>query len=346
MPRYILLSKTDYFKDLIIQVKNLKKNDHLSLMTMTIDHHSTLVATLFYEIQKSLRRGAKILILIDSYEYLISNKQRGIGPLFYSKKLDGPLSSRYYQLFNNWINELTDDGARVEIINKPSRILSSFVRGRSHIKLAVLDHVTYLGGVNLTDDGHEDYMVKINDLNLSNDLFEIIEEIAQVGHVKQALKSNLILNLTQDSIIIDRGQMNSSIILSQAIDLIANADREIIFTCQFFPDDSTFSALKSAARRGVKTKIIFNHHSKHYFPLSTIQFMMFMANRILLPKNLKLVRRLKSQNYLHSKILLTDKTLMIGSHNLVGAGVKYATAEVTLKSNDSDLLNQIRSIYG
>lgn len=345
MSSYILLSKNDYFEDLISEVQKLKKGDSLYLMTMAIDSSSNLVSKLFSEIEKSLDRGSHISILIDAYEYIISNQKRGLGPLFYSNKLNGRLSGHFYTVLNNRIESLKQAGAKVEIINKPRHVISSPIRHRSHIKLAVLDSLTYVGGVNLVDDGHEDYMVKINNKDLSLDLQSVLDKVNITKNVRQALNSNFRLNNKSDQIVIDQGRSNDSVILDQAIDIINRAQKDIIFTCQFFPDRVILLPLKNAARRGVKTKIIFNHHSKHFFPLSFVQFLMLLTTKLFLPKNLELIRRSRSEKFLHAKILLTEQSIIIGSHNMVGAGVKYGTAEIALISTDKNLIKKVRLIY-
>ncbi len=338
----MLLTKKEYLEDLIFQTSKLKKGDQLYLMTMAFDQESHLIAKLMREIVEALKRRVDVVLLIDAYEYLRLGADKKVGPLIYGRKLDGILSGKSYKKLNDSLEKIKNLGAKVEIINKPHKLFSSAFRGRSHIKLAILKSQTYIGGVNLIDDDHEDYMLKLSDKMLSSYLKQLIDQIRTAKNIKSAIQTDIVKYFKPGKLLIDRGDKRYSVILGNASELIDSANSEVLFTCQFFPDRAILKSLINASKRGVTTTLVFNHHSKHFFPLSVVQLLMYRYYKLFGSKSLIFARRAKDEIFLHSKILIADNNLVIGSHNMVGAGVRYGTAEVAILCNDSKTLLEIK----
>lgn len=342
-----LITKDEYLKDLIYQIKNLDSNQEVYLMTMTFDHAGEQIKLLIETLNNALARNIEVTLLIDAQIYIFRNFKYLLGPLFYSSSLKKTyLSGRWYKELNNILDNLESNGAKLKIINKPNRLFSSPFKGRSHIKISLIGEILYIGGANLVDDNHHDYMVKLENLKSISKLRDLVIDIHKKERVSESILEDIqLLTFKDTKIMVDRGLPLSSRILSTAIQLIEASKEEIIFTCQFFPDRTILHPLYQAAKRGIKVKIVFNHHSKHFFPLSLVQYLMFVTRLGRRLSNLQYIRNDPRDRFLHAKILLVDNNLLIGSHNLVGAGVKYGTAEIALIDNNTVLSSKLKNIF-
>ncbi len=347
MSKYSLISKADYLKRLISHVNESVSGDDILLMTMVVDFDSNLINLLYLELISAAKRSVNIVLLIDAHQFIFSNKNNKIGPLFYSKNLQKVFANGFYQKLNIRLEKLINAGIKIAIINRPNRLFSLAYKDRSHIKLGVINNIVYIGGVNLTDDNHRDYMIKINNPFLANQLFEFSSDLISTNSVRKSLNNNLKITLIDNSLVLlDRGNNGDSIIFDLTLRQIKDATKNILFTCQFFPDRKILQQLILASKRGVRVKLVYNHYLKHKFPFSLLQLVMFKYNVLKFPNNFTYDNRVSEDTYLHSKILICDDFVVIGSHNLINAGVKFNTAEIAFMRKDKKLAQKINLLFG
>lgn len=118
------------------------------------------------------------------------------------------------------------------------------------------------------------------------------------------------------------------------MDIIDGAQERLLITCQFFPNDVTARHLLAAQRRGVKVDILYNDPSKHPFPYNLLHRMVIAREGLKLPANFFAQALKRDKPYLHAKLLVSEQAAMMGSHNLVTAGVRLGTAEIAMVFTD------------
>ncbi len=334
----IFLTRKQYFSEITNKISITKKNDFIALATMNLETNN-VCSDLIKAINKSAKNKANISIFYDSYNYII-NKYSLPGPLFWHTKLPKKIRLNPWKNLKETVYNLQQNGANTTLTNIPKKRFSIPFSGRSHIKFCVINNNVYLGGCNLSSSDDIDIMLKFSDKKLTNSIKKFIQDVKLKNNVYEALNNKDIqLKINpKTELFIDSGVKNQSLIYEQAMSLIDSAEEYIFMTCQFFPNTTTIKKLKQAYERGVKIELLYNHPSKHPFPKNLLHYFVKFYYQLFLPKDLSSNELPKNNLYIHSKILLNEKTSMVGSHNYVNAGVAFGTAEICLKFN-SNLYN-------
>lgn len=317
------------------------------LASMVFQPEESEIGRLLEALQGAARRGADVRLMIDAYSFIV---KRNItpGPLLFQKTLPRRLFGIYRQRFAP-LDELRRSGGHYTIVNPPKRALAMPFAGRSHIKFAVINNSVFIGGCNLSSPHELDMMSEWQDEQTADWLCDFEEQVATNGSVKATLNNkDLSKALSKsESLLIDSGVPDQSIIYDKALALIDQAERHIYLTCQFFPNDKTSQHLAAAVRRGVDVKVVYNHPSQHSFPLNLLHHGVKQHEKIKHPKELFDHQLPKQYPYIHAKLLATDKGTLLGSHNYVRAGVKLGTAEIALFTTNakfgSDAIEVIES---
>jgi phosphatidylserine/phosphatidylglycerophosphate/cardiolipin synthase-like enzyme len=114
-------------------------------------------------------------------------------------------------------------------------------------------------------------------------------------------------------------------------------------TCQYFPNNLTPAALANAHDRGVGVHLAYNHPSQHRKLLRGVQERQVAYKKKRLPGSVFENQLHHDKNYLHAKILLSEKEAIIGSHNFVKLGVNWGTAEIALHSTSQEFISRART---
>lgn len=249
---------------------------------------------------------------------------------------------KFFQDNFNALEEFKRCGGHYSIINQPARPLTRPFAGRCHIKLAIINDRIYLGGCNLANTSYIDMMLSWEDKFAASWLFDISKWIASVGNSRIALEGqDLRLELARDTeLLIDSGVTKQSIILRKAFELIDQAQDSIFMACQFFPNSVTIKHLMDAHRRGVKVTIIYNHPGKHGIPKNVLHHLVIFRERQRTPSTFMKDQVLKSLPFMHGKLIATEQSAIIGSHNYVVAGVNFGTTEIALLRHDASFAKQ------
>jgi hypothetical protein len=80
--------------------------------------------------------------------------------------------------------------------------------------------------------------------------------------------------------------------------------------------------------------IIYNHPSKHPFPFNFLHQGVVWSEKLSYSSHFFANQLPKDSDFIHAKLLATDKGTIIGSHNYVRAGVRFGTAEIALLSTN------------
>ncbi|MCX7996797.1 MAG: phospholipase D-like domain-containing protein [Patescibacteria group bacterium] len=232
-----------------------------------------------------------------------------------------------------------DAGITVTMINHPGLLEQVFpIIGRNHIKIYLVDDCVWLGGLNLYDAAFEcvDVMVRYDDPRIADTL---ADQFRRVNDAARTENTRIPLNLT-DTLFIDAGIAGNSIIYEEAVSMVKNATHDVRYISQMVPEGKLLKTLLSRAREGVSVDVITSQRSDALFTRwpFRIPYDRF-CTAVSGEPNIQLRHQ---SNRVHAKVLIVDNSsVLFGSHNLVDTGVMLGTAEIAVRSSESDLVRQI-----
>jgi phosphatidylserine/phosphatidylglycerophosphate/cardiolipin synthase-like enzyme len=337
-------TRPEYYDDLITRIDAAGQHDQIDLASMSFDPRKESVANLMEHLNAAARRGVDVRLMIDSYTFL---GYAGLlpGPLFFYPRLTRVLWWPF-RGFYKALQELEHSGGVVVLSNLPSRPFTNPLGGRSHIKFACVNDYAYTGGCNLDSDDSLDVMIGWKDKVTAEYLRGLITDVATKQTISQVLRGKDVVRELESKtdLLVDAGVAGQSKILDTSLKLIDEAEREILLTCQYFPNSVTAEHLLAAHQRGVKVRIIYNLARKHRFPYSIGHWIVERRLRRRLPQEFFADRLPAYRDYLHAKILVSEKASMIGSHNYIKPGVDLGTAEIAVLSTAPGFITATRSI--
>ncbi|HEX3568170.1 MAG TPA: phospholipase D-like domain-containing protein [Candidatus Saccharimonadales bacterium] len=336
-----LLDKREYFAELTAKVRATKRGERVAITSMTFDpEEEPAVQSLLSALYDAADRGVHVTLLVDAHSFMISGKDLPSGPLL--RRTDVAHGNANFRSKLQALETLKKHGGSYAIINKPSKRLSNPFAGRSHIKIAVVNDDSYVGGCNLSTL-QVDAMVRLDEPKLADWLYNFTQQVRDTGSVRETLLDTDQTIPVDDfaQLIIDAGVPNQSTIYDEALRLIDEANEWIVFTCQFFPNGQTILHLAKALERGVHVYLFYNHPSKHSHIHKLAHHLVVLHERSRWPRELFKRQIAKQNDRIHAKIIATDQAAVIGSHNYVPAGVKFGTAEASVLSNDPAFAREV-----
>ena len=339
---YDLFDRDKYFSHLISNFKNASTGDNIILATMEFRPDQAIINQIVKALGQAGRQGANVIFLIDAYSFMVKDGAMP-GPLFFSKK-DPKHGYGDYKPVIAAINDLRRSGVNCVVINKPQRAFKNPFGGRSHIKFSVINDEVLIGGCNLSHPEQLDVMVRTRNGHLADYMRSFTNDVIQHTSVRKALlRRDRVFKIDESTeLLIDAGVKRQSLIYERAFDLINDAASRVYMTCQYFPNTITPAALATAYRRGVKVHLAYNHPDQHKTPIRSFQKRTVAYSRKRLPGSVFENQLHQGKNYLHAKILLSEKEAIIGSHNFVKIGVNLGTAEIALHSTSTDFIAAAR----
>lgn len=239
--------------------------------------------------------------------------------------------------------ELREAGAQIEFNEEPTNWFKQYVLPvykSDHRKLIVLTRsngtkVAYIGGTNLTTPDKNDFMVKIIGEEITDPLYSISKYFGN-----NLPQNDIEISLSQGKVLFDRGNFLRSLILDNAKSMIEAAQKSIVYVTQLPPESFILKLLIKAEQRGVKVTIILpnkEHSNLTSFPYN----LAFSFSKLLLKLSKSNIRFNHLNKYTHSKILVCDDEVLIGSHNLSTMGVVSSIKEASLRIENQQLLDQV-----
>lgn len=333
-PVFTVLSRRDYFLQLATDINAAKAGDNIRLMTMMFEPEMPEVRPVIQALNNAAKRGARVHLITDAMPFLLGD---GItpGPLLFSRTMPKTLKQPF-ALRRDVLESLRHCGGTFTVINQPTRFPHNPLARRSHIKIALINDIVYTGGCNLANINHVDLMVRWQDPQTAKWLASLSDSIGTMQNVRKAMHdtdATFVINKHM-KLFIDSGVPRQSLILEQALALIDSADEFITISCQYFPNTVVAKKLRTAHARGVKVKIIFNSLKQHSLLNKVIVGGTLRFEKLRLPASFFDDMLPDDHDYIHAKLLATDKGTMVGSHNYVPLGVQFGTAEIALFSTD------------
>jgi phosphatidylserine/phosphatidylglycerophosphate/cardiolipin synthase-like enzyme len=299
------------------------------------------VADLMEAMVSAAKRGVQVRAIIDAHCLMVDDFRPG--PLWLWAN---PKPEQYHGSFKairEALQDLRQAGGTYSIANHPAKRFSNPYAGRSHIKLALVNNLIFLGGCNFQHPEQPDIMVSWSDYATADWLRVLAGRIADAPSALLSMEGKDVEHRVADNatIFVDASLPKQSVILRQAYQLIDEAQESLAITCQYFPGGETAQRLLAAHRRGVKVRIYYSPPVAHGFQAPAHWFYNHLERRKLPPEFF--AHEMPSESpKLHAKILLSEKSVMIGSHNYVQAGVNLGTAEIALRvDGDTDLNKRV-----
>lgn len=321
-------SGEDYFLRLRNIITEAKHEIHLQTYTFEDDITGLEIAE---ALKKAADRKVKIYILVDGYG---------------SAKLP-----------NAFLEDLGEYGINIRFFS-PLFSKNNFYLGRRlHHKVVVVDdEIVLIGGVNIantyrgsnTEQAWLDYAVEIESKTIAQPLQQVCKNIYLK---KSSKKLNIIqsnfnnINETSVNILRNDRVLQRNEISNAYINALQKADKEVIIVASYFlPGIRLSNALKKAAKRGVKIKIILSGVSDLPIVMRATHYLYSS----LLKQNIELFEWKKS--VLHGKLAVADsKWSTIGSFNLNHLS-SYASIEMNAEINSPEfsknLYNHLIDIIG
>jgi phosphatidylserine/phosphatidylglycerophosphate/cardiolipin synthase-like enzyme len=330
-----ILPTEQYFAELAQAVASTKPGDRVALMSMSFNPVEPRTAPLFWELISASKRGVQVQLNVDANSFMVDDaKTIPSGPLFWHNEPSRSRRQDYRAKFET-LSKLLESGGHYCITNMPNRALTNPFSGRSHIKFSVINNTTYVGGCNLSKSWQTDLMVRLDDPNTADFIYQFMMQVARAGNVLASLDGkDMVYQIDElTKLAIDAGHKHQSLIYEEALKAIDDAKQWIVLTCQYFPGSTTADHLAAALQRGVRVEVHYGRQSGKDF-LSLPHHIVELGEQIRYPKELFVHRVEKSLPRLHTKLLATEQGAMLGSHNYVTHGVDFGTAEATLIRQD------------
>lgn len=286
------------------------------------------------------KRGVDVRFHIDSVYSRYYHGQIDLLPQFDFEKRRSykEAQTKNKELFNLFSKHSID----VQILNQPNvfeKILP--ILGRNHIKIYVVDNVVWLGGLNLYDESFEnlDLMVRYEDPRIVN---AVVEQFMRIN--ERSLKQDAIFPLTQtETLLIDCGKRNSSIILDTAVELTSQITNTVVYLSQMVPEGTLLATLIEKAKEGKKINIFTSTGNEDFFTKFPTNIPYVKFKKVI--QGIPNITVTHFDKRVHGKMMIFDsKQALFGSHNFVDTGVKLGTNEICMWTKDTSLIHELEGI--
>jgi len=318
LPDPVLLPAQDYIADATRAVNKAKKRVYMIALTIA-DGRET--GRLLDAVAAAAARGVDVRVAADVFTYA------DFAGMFLPRSYVTKRARRSMRL----VRELVGAGAEFDWLGRERGLIW---RGRTHTKFCVVDDAVYsFGGVNVDDAGvtNVDYMIKVVDRNLADDIVDVYERIRKANRTKSGRRSRS-LKFGKDRVLVDGGLVGDSIIYRHAVKYARKATR-IVLVSQYCPTGKLGRLIKAVP------------HEFYFNPPENAS----AANRILIRTSMLWSRtrtRYTRRQYLHAKAIIFYKkngkaVAITGSHNFVKGGVALGTREIALQTKNPAVIAQI-----
>lgn len=326
-----IYTKGDYLARIISSLQRAQPGDRVLLATMDFDVNYKIYDQLLDALTRAAQRSVDVAFVVDAYTFLnsiiLTSKAR---------------AKRQRNL--RWIKALEAAGVHVTICNQPKLPITIPFMGRSHIKCFIINDVVYLGGCNFNNPLALDSMLEFQSKEAADWICAQFKMIAQTGSTQKAFNGQDLACVLPfgGKIIIDAGKRGQSTILDTAYQLIDTAKTNVTMTCQFFPGESTAHHLTQALLHKCHIMLYYSHPAAHGGS-AFVQTIYNQLQRLRFPKQLLSGRLKRQAPVLHAKMLCSEQSAMIGSHNYVWQGVKFGTTEIAFVTQSPEIIKQIEN---
>lgn len=314
-------SGEDYFLRLHTIISNAKSEIHFQTYILENDSTGIKVAS---ALKEAASRNVKVYVLLDGYGSSSLSRQ--------------------------FVNDLISHGIYIRFFSPFFSSNNFYIGRRLHHKVVVIDKkITLIGGINIADkyQGTDnnvswlDYAVQIENEEIAENLQQLCRNIyfKNKRTSRKTIKS-IIHSVQKTSVLIIQNDWlkRKNEIGNSYINAIRNAKKEIIIVGSYFlPGQRLMYAIKKAAHKGVKIKIILSGISDIPFVRQATCYLYSS----LLKHNIELYEW--NNSVLHGKAAVVDKKwATIGSFNLNNLS-SYGSIEMNVEINSSEFSKTFKS---
>jgi len=328
-----IMESADYYAALAAEVSQAGQGDVVDIATMSFEPNDPQVDQLLTALGTAAANGASVNLAVDAYALLLESTHPVPGPLWAPLPSGQELFRRRQQALASLHSHPT---TQATVINQPSRLFSSPVAGRNHIKISRANDRVYLpnGNLNLTDDN--DMVLALTESRAASWLGEIVADLAATGHTLDTLShTDEVFPVDHATeLIVDAGIPGQSLILDEALALIDEAEDWLVLATQYYPQKEVLRRLTDAVLRGVDVRLPYNTPASQ-------GLLEKLPERLSLFRSRKVHSQLRAYplpvtgRKMHLKGLASEKQAMAGSHNYIERGVRSGTAELVLRRRDA-----------
>lgn len=329
--QFAILPPLEFLKDVRYEAREATKRIYLQAMEV---EPGELSSQLLETLEQGALKGLDTRLHVDHYSLLVTDGIFNYLPLFSKKKTKKRKERLKHRIA--YFTALQEKGVTLTFTNPPSlleRIIP--IIGRNHIKIAIVDDVAYIGGINYHDDNFKsnDCMVKLTDSSLVEAVTKIFMDIE-----KGRLKDDLRLDCRAGtSLFVDGGKIGRSIILDEAAKLIGNAKESVTVITPIIPDTTLSVALSKAIKRNVTIQVLVPAITN----MQGVYFFLDLYNEFVLFLQRKRIPLTILNHPIHAKVIIVDNTtVLLGSHNFTSRGVVLGTEEIAILSSDEYFVTQ------
>lgn len=332
-------TQSEYFEELIRTIDVSRENDRIAIMTMAFEADDPYTIRVLESLKAAVKRGAEAHLNVDAYAQIFDTNYLPTGDI--ASLMPWSKQGRHFKEKREELSLLSEAGIVVTETNSPSSVHIPY-GGRSHIKGAVVNKNWWIGGCNLADTDNLDTMVGGYQEYTADFLYKTFRAIAECGSVRRALgDEDIVWPIDEETdLLIDVGRRGQSEIYDRMLRAADNADEWSILTCQFFPSGRTARKMANGIERGLDSHVFYNNPRKNGLG-GNIMNIYRCVSQFTLPDELFRGELEVDQAFLHAKIFASDKEAIVGSHNLIEAGVTLGTAEIAIHSRSSRLAKKI-----
>ncbi len=237
------------------------------------------------------------------------------------------------------IHRLIEEKIRITILNPP-KLLNYIlpITGRNHMKIYIADSTAWIGGLNLYDKSFEtlDFMVKYTDSRIVNALITLFLKMGRHRFEKDMLRNST----AYDTLLLDSGIRNQSLILDTVIEEAVKATETILMVSQMMPEGKLLDTMIQLSEKGIPVTVVTS--SKRTTMFKTFPNNIPYKQFLLKTSGKKNIRLIHINRRVHAKLFMVDnRVAFFGSHNFVDTGVRLGTAEIAIKTTDPGLIKQL-----
>jgi phosphatidylserine/phosphatidylglycerophosphate/cardiolipin synthase-like enzyme len=331
---FSLYETKDYFRELTSLVTVAAPGSRIALMTMSFDPGEQHIGELVHALTAAAQRGVQVHLILDAISFYLDDHDFPIGPAALGKQAATTKQPHFRQKYQ-MLEALRKQGGHYRVINFPSHPFTNPYAGRSHIKMAIVNDIIFIGGCNMSEY-QMDYMVRFDDQKQADYLFAFATQVEDTGRVSDIMHDTDREAAVDDktTLFLDSGKPRQSIIYDNALEFIDDAQEWLVMTCQFFPNTTTAQHLAAAVKRGVNVVLYYNHPVHHAVHMRPLQRAVILAEKTRQPRELFAYQLPKPLPRMHAKLIASEQGAMLGSHNYVTHGVNFGTAEIAIRRYD------------
>ncbi len=262
--------------------------------------------------------GADVFTYLEPKEFAFRSPKRQPARAYQAMKLE---------------RRLKKHGIHFRWLGRTSNVAFS---GRTHSKWIIVDDTVYsFGGLNLDRESFDntDYMLKFDDQELADQLFNVHNRLVSADRGGHAAKSRRLKISPEISVLIDGGLIGDSLIYRRACALAKEAS-SITLVSQYCPTGKLNRIL-----RRKNADVYFNHwRQANSVNKLLIQFGMLFA---------KQRTGYTRDRYLHAKFMLFTmpdgrEVALSGSHNFMFGSGFLGTREIALETTNKQIIKQLK----